>query len=82
VTCNIPLKSSQQGYNFFSNLISIRGLHTKLYGLKVVGVPTLGISRFPFGSSRTKCHLDVGLMEAHINDMRGKVVASLKSGPW
>jgi len=47
-----------------------------------VGVPTLGISRFPFGSSRTKCHLDVGLMEAHINDMRGKVVASPKSGPW
>ncbi len=57
-------------------------MHTKLYGLKVVGVPTLGISGLPFGSSRTKSHLDVGLMEAHINDMRGKVVASLKSGPW
>jgi len=28
-------------------------------------VPTLGISRLPFGSLETKCHLDVGLMERH-----------------
>jgi len=28
-------------------------------------VPTLGISGLPFGSPRTKCHLDVGLMERH-----------------
>jgi len=30
-----------------------------------VEVPTLGISGLPFGSHRTKCHLDVGLVERH-----------------
>jgi len=30
-----------------------------------VKVPTLGISRLPFGSLETKCYLDVGLMERH-----------------
>jgi len=40
-------------------------LHTKLYGPKVVKVPILGISGFPFGSPRTKCHLDVGFVERH-----------------
>ncbi len=34
-------------------------------GPKVVGVPTLGISKLPFRSPETKCHLDVGLMERH-----------------
>jgi len=52
------------------DLISIRGLHTKLWGLKVARVPTLGILGLPFGSSEngspgTKCHLDVGFMERH-----------------
>jgi hypothetical protein len=36
---------------------------SKLGHPKVTGIPTLGISRFPFGSPRTKCHLDMGLME-------------------
>jgi hypothetical protein len=65
VTCDILLKSSGQGYNFAQDLISIRGLHTKLYGSKVVGVSTLGISGLPFGTPETKCHLDVGLVERH-----------------
>ncbi len=43
--------------------MSIRGLHIKLWGPKVAGVPTLAISRLPFGSPGTKSHLDVGLME-------------------
>ncbi len=30
-----------------------------------MGILTLGISRLPFGSSGTKCHLDVGLLERH-----------------
>jgi hypothetical protein len=30
-----------------------------------MGIPTLGISRLPFGSTRTKCHLDVGLVKRH-----------------
>jgi len=28
-----------------------------------MGIPTLGILGVPFGSPKTKCHLDVGLME-------------------
>jgi len=59
-------KALEKGYNFASNLISMGSLHTKLYDPKVVGVPTLGISGLPFGSPRTKCHLDVGLVERHI----------------
>jgi len=58
-------KVLDEGYNFDSNLISIGGLHTKLWGPKVVRVSILGISRLPFGSPETKCHLDVGLVERH-----------------
>jgi hypothetical protein len=39
-----------------------------------VGVPSLGILGFPFGSPKTKCHLDVGLVERHREYIRGKVV--------
>jgi hypothetical protein len=34
-------------------------------GPKVVEIPILGISKLPFGSPGTKCHLDVGLVERH-----------------
>ncbi len=54
-----------EGYNFVLDLISIRDLYAKLWGPKVVGVPTLAISGLPFGNPRTKWHLDVGLMERH-----------------
>jgi hypothetical protein len=30
-----------------------------------MGVSSLGISGLPLGSPRTKCHLDVGLVERH-----------------
>jgi len=52
--------------------ILIKGLHTKLWGSKVAKITTLGISRFPFGSPGTKCHLDVSLMERHIVYYKGK----------
>ncbi len=58
------LKVLDEDYNFASDFISIRGLHTKLWGPKVAEVPTLGISRLPFGSFGTKCYLDVGLVES------------------
>jgi hypothetical protein len=58
-------KALDEGYNFVVDLISIKGLHTKLWGPKVARVPTFGILRLPFGSPRTKCHLDVGLVERH-----------------
>jgi hypothetical protein len=61
-------KALDEGYNFFLNLISIQGLHAKLWALKVgpqiakvVGALTLA-----------KCHLDVGLMERHIVYYKGE----------
>jgi len=47
-------------------------LYIKLWGPKVVGVPTLGISRLPFGSPGRKCHLGVGLMERHTTYYKGE----------
>jgi hypothetical protein len=58
-------KALEEGYNFVSTLISIKDLHTMLWGPKVVGVPTLEILGLSFGSLETKCHLDVGLVERH-----------------
>ncbi len=45
-------KALDEGYNFSWDLISIKGLHTKLWAPKVVEVPTLRISGLPFGSPR------------------------------
>ncbi len=45
--------------------ISTRGLYAKLCALKVVGIPTLGVSRLPLGSPGTKCHLGAGLVTRH-----------------
>jgi hypothetical protein len=56
-------KALDEGYNFALNLILIRGLHAKLWVPKVAGVSNLGISRLPLGNPRTKCYLDVGLVE-------------------
>jgi hypothetical protein len=55
-------KDLEESYNFALGLILIKGLHTKLSGPKVAGVPTLAISRLPFGKPMTKSHLDVGLV--------------------
>jgi hypothetical protein len=51
-------------------------------GPKVVGIPSLGISGLSLGSLGTKCHLDVDLVKGHKVSIRGKVVASTKSGSW
>jgi hypothetical protein len=90
-------KALDEGYNFASNLISIGGLHAKLWGHKVVTVSVVRISRLPPGSPGTICHLDVGLGQYAIwmwawdnmpfgrgtkYTIRGKVVASPKSGLW
>ncbi len=58
-------KAFNKGYNFALDFISIRGLHTKLWGPKVARVLTLGISGLPFENLGTKCHLNVGLVERH-----------------
>jgi hypothetical protein len=54
-----------KSYNFGLDLISIGGMCAKLWAPKVIGVPFVGISRLPFDSPGTKCHLDVGLVERH-----------------
>jgi hypothetical protein len=65
VVCNIALESFQQGPQLcFKPHLNQRPVH-KVMGPKVTKVPTLGISRLPFGSLKTKCHLDVGLVERH-----------------
>jgi hypothetical protein len=65
-------KDLDKGYNGFLDLISIKGLHIKLWGPKVTGVSTLGILGLPFGSLETKCHLDVGLVKRHIIYYKGE----------
>jgi hypothetical protein len=73
-------KELEEGYNFALDLISIGGLHIKLWGPKVAGVSTLGISKFPNGSPETKCHLDVNFMGMHTIFYKGKVVAPPSPG--
>ncbi len=43
-----------------------------LWGPKVAGVPTLGISGLPLGNPKIKCHLDVGLVKRHIVYYKGE----------
>jgi hypothetical protein len=57
-------KALDKGYNFASYLIVIRGLHKKLCAFKVAGVLVVRISRLPFGSPRTKSHLDMAPVES------------------
>jgi hypothetical protein len=42
------------GYNYSLIIISIGGLHIKLWAPKVVEVPTVGISELPLGILGTK----------------------------
>jgi hypothetical protein len=63
-------KALDLGYNFVLDFISIRGLHTKLWGPKVAGVPKQN-AIWMWASWRG--------IESTI---RGKVVASPKSGLW
>ncbi len=58
-------KALNKSYRFVSDLISTEGLHTKLWALKVAGVPTLGISRFPLWSPKTNYYLGVSLVARH-----------------
>jgi hypothetical protein len=85
-------KDLEEGYNFASYLIWIKGLHTKLCAPKVVRIPTLGISGLSVGSLGTKCHLGAGHRAKHRVYYKGEgggfpqvwVVVSLVSSscPW
>jgi hypothetical protein len=72
VTCDISLESSQQRLKLCLRPLSIEGLHSKLWAHKVVGILVVRISGLPFGSPKTKCHLDVRLMERHIVYYKGE----------
>jgi hypothetical protein len=92
VACYIPLQNLNEGYNFSSNLISIGGLHTKLWAPKIAGIPTLGISGFPVGRPRTKRFLGASPVARHRVYYKGegggfpqvRAVVSLVSlvSPW
>jgi hypothetical protein len=61
----ILLESSWQGIKLFFRLHRNWRFTHEVMGPKVVGVPIVGISGLPFGNPKTKCHLDVGLVERH-----------------
>jgi hypothetical protein len=65
-------KALDKGYNLCLDNISIRGLHKELCALKVVRVPTLGISGLALGSLKTKCHLNAGLVASHTIYYKGE----------
>jgi len=64
-------KDLNEGYNFALELISIRGLHTKLWASKITWVPILRISGLPFGSPGTKWHLGASPMARHKEYYKG-----------
>jgi hypothetical protein len=54
------------------DLISIGGLHAKLWARKVARVLVVRTSGLPLGSLGTKCHLDVRLMERYKKYYKGE----------
>jgi hypothetical protein len=73
-------KVVDEGYNFASDLIVIRGLHEKLWAPKIAKIPTVGISKF-LGKSQKTIWMWPSWKGAEYT-IRGKVMASPKSGPW
>jgi hypothetical protein len=65
-------KILNNGYDFFSNLISIKGLHTRLWAPKVTGVLIVRISRFQHRNLGTKWHLGVGPVARHKENYKGE----------
>jgi len=47
-------KTLDKGYDFDLDLISIGGLHAKVWAAKIVGVPVVGISGLSFGNPGMK----------------------------
>jgi hypothetical protein len=77
-------KALDKGYNFVLDLISIKGLHTKLWGPKGTWVSTLAISGLPLGNLKTKKKA-IWMWASWRGTkytIREKVLASPKSRPW
>jgi hypothetical protein len=72
VACHIPLEAFDKGYNFFSNVISIGGLHTKLWAPKLQESQLWEFWDSHFKSPRTKWHLGAGLVARHRVYYKGK----------
>jgi hypothetical protein len=75
-------KALNKAYNFAWDLISIRGFHTKLWALKVAGVPFVGILGLPLESPGTKWHLGVGPVARHRVYYKGEGDGFPKSKLW
>jgi hypothetical protein len=78
-------RALDEGYSIALDLITIGGLHAKLWAPKVAGVPIEGISGLPLGSPGTKRSFGCGphgVVQSIEYTIRGKVVASPKSRPW
>jgi hypothetical protein len=66
-------KALKKGYNLATETsLQAKVYATKLWGPKVVGLPTLGISGLSNGSLGTKCHLDVAPMKRCIIYCKGE----------
>jgi len=75
-------KVLDEGYNFASNFISIKGMHTKLWAPKVMGILIVKISRLPLGNLGTKWHLGAGPVVRHRIYNKGEGCGFPKFGPW
>jgi hypothetical protein len=74
-------KALDKSYNFTLDLISIIGLHTKLWASKVARVPILG--NFETSTWESWDKMTFGCWPHGTEyTIRGKVVASPKFGPW
>jgi hypothetical protein len=71
-------KTLDESYNFALNLITIEGLHAKLWGPKVARVPTRGISRL-LGQNAIWMR---PLWRGADNTIKGKVMVFPKFRPW
>ncbi len=79
-TCNIPLESSQWRLQLFFKPHCDRRFSCKVMCPKVAKIPIVGISGLPLGNPGTKSDLDVAPWRGAEYTIRGKVVASPKSG--
>jgi hypothetical protein len=76
-------KALNEGYNFASDLVAIRGLHAKKWAPKVVKVPSVGFSGLPLGTKPGQNAIWMWPLWRGIEyTIRGKVVASPKFGSW
>jgi hypothetical protein len=76
--CNIPFESSWQKLQLSSDRTFIEGLLVKIWGSKVTGIPTWAILGLP----RQKVIWMWAPWPAIEYTIKGKVVASPKSGSW